>query len=413
MPELHHALAGNAAAPRPRWNRRFRRALRRAATATATVALAGGLAASPALGAMPDVRTVPSPSPAAMVMVDGSALAFDERGNVTGSPNFGSLAGHRLNQPISAAATTPDGRGYWLVARDGGVFSFGTAQFAGSLANIRLNQPVVAMAGTPSGRGYWMAASDGGVFALGDARFLGGLGHLRLNQPIVSMAATPTGRGYWLAASDGGVFAFGDAAFHGSAAGSGGTFQEIVAAPGGSGYWLVGSNGLVRGFGSAGTAQIGVPAGQQVVGAAGQGATLKLGLATTVRPGDLAVCPVAGPHHFIDSWGARRSGGRAHIGVDMMAARGVPAVAPVSGVVTHRGNTLGGLSYHLNGDDGNYYYGTHLSAYGASGRVSAGTVIGYVGDTGNAAGMPHLHFEIHVGGRGNPINPYAKVRAVC
>jgi peptidoglycan LD-endopeptidase LytH len=127
------------------------------------------------------------------------------------------------------------------------------------------------------------------------------------------------------------------------------------------------------------------------------------------------VCPVQGPHAFVDSWGAPRSGGRRHQGVDMMAARGVPTVAPVSGRVEHRGNSLGGLSWHLHGDDGTYYFGTHLSAYAnqGAGWVEAGTLIGYVGDTGNAAGNPHLHFEIHPGGRGNPINPYPTVSRHC
>lgn len=127
----------------------------------------------------------------------------------------------------------------------------------------------------------------------------------------------------------------------------------------------------------------------------------------------LDTCPVDGPHSFIDSWGFARSGGRRHEGVDILASIGTPIVAPVSGVVEHRSNRVGGRSFHLNGDDGNYFYGTHLSGYGASGVVRAGEVIGYVGDDGNAAGIPHLHFEIHPGGRRNPINPYIDVAAVC
>jgi peptidoglycan LD-endopeptidase LytH len=98
----------------------------------------------------------------------------------------------------------------------------------------------------------------------------------------------------------------------------------------------------------------------------------------------------------------------------MLAARGTPVVAPVGGQLTHRGNRVGGLSFHLEGDDGTYYYGTHLSSYEnqGAGRVEAGTVVGYVGDTGNARGTPHLHFEIHPGG-GRAVNPYPTVAQYC
>ncbi len=128
--------------------------------------------------------------------------------------------------------------------------------------------------------------------------------------------------------------------------------------------------------------------------------------------GVLKACPVAGTVSFVDTWGAARSGGRRHKGVDMMARIGTPIAAPVSGTVTHRSNSVGGRSFHLNGSDGNYYYGTHLSGYEKSGSVQAGDIIGYVGDDGNARGIPHLHFEVHPGG-GGAVNPYPYVAAVC
>lgn len=72
---------------------------------------------------------------------------------------------------------------------------------------------------TPTGKGYYVVASDGGVFAYGDAKFYGSMGGEPLNAPVVGMDVLPNGKGYWLVAKDGGVFAFGDAKFYGAPTG--------------------------------------------------------------------------------------------------------------------------------------------------------------------------------------------------
>ena len=148
-------------------------------------------------------------------------------------------------------------------------------------------------------------------------------------------------------------------------------------------------------------------------GAASSSATSSAAPSTPIASGDW-VCPVQGPVAFVDSWGAPRSGGRRHQGVDMMSPRGTPVVAPVDGALSHRSNSLGGLTFYLNGVDGNRYYGAHLSAYAneGAGNVAAGTVVGYIGDSGNARGTNHLHFEIQPGGNG-AVNPYPTVARYC
>ena len=82
-------------------------------------------------------------------------------------------------------AATPTGRGYWLVASDGGIFSFGDAGFHGSMGGKPLNRPIVGMAASPDGLGYWLVASDGGIFNFGDAGFFGSAGGAPLNKPAV------------------------------------------------------------------------------------------------------------------------------------------------------------------------------------------------------------------------------------
>ena len=86
-------------------------------------------------------------------------------------------------------AATPDGKGYWEVASDGGIFSCGDTTFYGSTGEIALNKPIVAMIHTVDGRGYWLVASDGGVFSFGDAAFYGSTGDAHLNEPIVAVSA--------------------------------------------------------------------------------------------------------------------------------------------------------------------------------------------------------------------------------
>jgi murein DD-endopeptidase MepM/ murein hydrolase activator NlpD len=136
------------------------------------------------------------------------------------------------------------------------------------------------------------------------------------------------------------------------------------------------------------------------------------GQAANIGPGWF--CPT-GPHNvpFWDTWGAPRSGGRRHQGVDMIGARGTPLYAVVDGFAKPKSNRLGGTTIWFEGDDGNSYYYAHLDSYGQTGRVAKGTVIGYLGDTGNAKqSTPHLHFEIHPGG-GDAVNPYPTVKAHC
>jgi murein DD-endopeptidase MepM/ murein hydrolase activator NlpD len=124
-------------------------------------------------------------------------------------------------------------------------------------------------------------------------------------------------------------------------------------------------------------------------------------------------CPVAGPTSFVDSWGAPRAG-HTHQGVDMMGSYGTPLVAVTGGTITYAAyDGSGGNMIFLSGDDGNaYWYMHNQSNLVTGGHVSAGQQIATLGDTGNAAGTPHLHFEYHPGG-GAAVNPYPLVAGLC
>ncbi len=124
-------------------------------------------------------------------------------------------------------------------------------------------------------------------------------------------------------------------------------------------------------------------------------------------------CPVQGPVAFSDDWGEPRPQGWRHQGNDMFAPRGTPVVAVVDGDVQHRSVSVGGRSFFLHGVDGNTYFGTHMDGYeGPDGFVKAGTVIGYVGDDGDAKGSgTHLHFEIRT--PNGKIDPFPTISKYC
>ncbi|MDA8309408.1 MAG: right-handed parallel beta-helix repeat-containing protein, partial [Actinomycetota bacterium] len=194
---------------------------------------------------------------------DGGVFTFGSAGF------YGSAAGRALGSPVVGMAPTFDQGGYWLAEANGAVSGFGDAANYGSMAGKSLGAPIVGIAPTPyipsstpggtptpDGKGYWLVGQDGGVFTFGDAKFYGSLPGMGVHvSDIVGMVATPDGHGYWLVRKDGGVFSFGDAGFYGSLPGMGVHVSDVVgilATPDGHGYWLVGKDGGVFSFGDAG-----------------------------------------------------------------------------------------------------------------------------------------------------------------
>lgn len=140
------------------------------------------------------------------------------------------------------------------------------------------------------------------------------------------------------------------------------------------------------------------------------------GVPDSITPG--FTCPVPpGSTVFVDSWGAPRPGGRLHVGTDLMGPRGTPLYAVANGVIQNGSSVAGGTTLRLYADYGGFFLYAHLDAYNSSltsGQwVAKGTVIGYMGSTGNSApGAYHLHFEIHPSGMG-AVNPYPTLARHC
>ena len=128
--------------------------------------------------------------------------------------------------------------------------------------------------------------------------------------------------------------------------------------------------------------------------------------------------PVAGLAHYFDDWLNPRFTPKPHLhkGLDIFADFGTPIRSPERGYVSELPTgPAGGIGVWIRGVDGVSYYFAHLleraEGLRVGQRVDVGTVIGYVGDSGNAkGGTPHLHFQIHPGG-GAPVPPKPSVDA--
>jgi murein DD-endopeptidase MepM/ murein hydrolase activator NlpD len=124
------------------------------------------------------------------------------------------------------------------------------------------------------------------------------------------------------------------------------------------------------------------------------------GIAPKLTPGGY-VFPVYGPASFTNTFSAPRASTGWHHGEDIFAPLGAPLVAVADGTLFSVGwNDVGGYRLWLLDRKGNQFYYAHLSAFSPlavnGAQVRAGDVLGFMGNSGDAAGTPyHLHFEIH------------------
>ena len=217
-----------------------------AGAAVLTAALSAGRAAPPAPPALGHAQAAASVQPSQgywLLAADGGVFTYGAAHYYGPNRNLGS--------DIVAMARTADGAGFWTLDNNGDVFHYGDAVWYGS----RPIHPddIVGFAARPQGDGYWMVSSDGAVWSFGKAPNLSPAAPLRPTRPIVGMAATPSGLGYWLVAIDGGIFSYGDARFYGStgAIALNKPINGMAATPSGRGYWLVASDGGIFSFGDA------------------------------------------------------------------------------------------------------------------------------------------------------------------
>jgi peptidase M23-like protein len=123
------------------------------------------------------------------------------------------------------------------------------------------------------------------------------------------------------------------------------------------------------------------------------------------------VFPVRGPTTIGGPFGAARADTGAHEGNDLFARFGTPVVAVHDGTIGRVGTlAIAGNRLWLTTPHGDAFFYAHLSAFSPAAvdgnRVKAGTVLGYVGNTGDAEPTPpHLHFEIHPDG-GAAVDPH-------
>jgi murein DD-endopeptidase MepM/ murein hydrolase activator NlpD len=303
-------------------------------------------------------------------------------------------------------AATPTGRGYWLVASDGGIFTYGDATFHGSTGGIDLWEPIVGMAATPTGGGYWLFAADGGVFTFGDAVFVGSDVAQAQRPPVVD--GGPLADGYWMARSDGGVATFRAVAP-----------RVVVVAPVCRADATVAADRSAVGswvFASEPLPVPNPPVGPEASGIDSQATDTLLDHAQACQVVDPSVAdaladplPGAGRSSVFGQrlhpiWGVVQL----HSGQDLAAPDGSSILAAAAGtVVAVRQQVAYGNSVVIDHGGRTATAYAHLSridvAVGAA--VAGGDVIGTVGSTGFATG-PHLHYEVRIEGEAVDPRPH-------